>query len=199
MENLAYTDDETQKQRIETIDGVIVMMSPRPRPEHTVISGRIFAEFDRYLRKKQCKAYPNGVDLFLDEKNHFIPDAMIVCDRNKITKRGVVGAPDLAVEVLSQTTAMYDRTKKKDIYEKAGVKEYWIVDGWGNFIEVYILTNGKFELNNIYYYLPAEEKAQLPSLPEKEQAQINKSAYGKIKVSLYDDLYIDLDDIFEDV
>ena len=52
MENLAYTDDETQKQRIETIDGVIVMMSPRPRPEHTVISGRIFAEFDRYLRKK---------------------------------------------------------------------------------------------------------------------------------------------------
>lgn len=94
---------------------------------------------------------------------------------------------------------MYDRTKKKDIYEKAGVKEYWIVDGWGNFIEVYILTNGKFELNNIYYYLPAEEKAQLQSLPEKEQAQINKSAYGKIKVSLYDDLYIDLDDIFDDV
>ena len=199
MENLAYTDDETQKQRIETIDGVIVMISPRLRPEHTVISGRIFAEFDRYLRKKRCKAYPNGVDLFLDEKNHFIPDAMIVCDRNKITKRGVVGAPDLAVEVLSQTTAMYDRTKKKDIYEKAGVKEYWIVDGWGNFIEVYILTNGKFELNNIYYYLPAEEKAQLQSLPEKEQAQINKSAYGKIKVSLYDDLYIDLDDIFDDV
>lgn len=71
MSNLAYTDD--YKERFELIDGKIIMMLPRPRIAHSRALGNIFREFSIYLKGKKCEAFADGVDVYLDEKNHFIP------------------------------------------------------------------------------------------------------------------------------
>ena len=103
----------------ELIDGKVVMMSPRPRVRHVQVASRIANLFDQKLRGKRCTALPDGVDLILDEKNHFIPDAMIVCDPDKIKDTCVEGAPDLVVEVLSPSTAKRDRGDKAKAYAQA--------------------------------------------------------------------------------
>ena len=79
MSNLAYIDD--YKERFELINGKIVMMSPRPRIDHSRALGNIFREFSIYLKGKKCEAFADGVDVYLDEKNHFIPDVMIICNK----------------------------------------------------------------------------------------------------------------------
>ena len=121
--NLAYQEDW----REELIGGKLVAMSPRPAFNHNRISENIDFIFRGYLRGKKCTPLGDGYDLYLDENNHFIPDFMIVCDRDKIQMDGVHGAPDLVVEVLSPSTAQNDRGHKKEVYAKCGVREYWIV------------------------------------------------------------------------
>lgn len=141
--------------KTELIDGKIIMMSPRPRISHNRACTAISREFSSYLKGKSCEAFSDGVDVFLDEKNRFVPDVMIVCNHNIIQDDGIHGAPDLVVEVLSTTTARFDRGRKKDAYEKA-------------------------EIN---------------ALPKNGRNKVE--IYDKIKVSLYNDLIIKLDDIFE--
>ena len=155
MSNLAYTDD--YKERFELIDGKIIMMLPRPRIDHSRALGNIFSEFRTYLKGKKCEAFADSVDVYLDEKNHFIPDVMIICNKNIITDLNIQGAPDLVVEVLSPSTAKNDKGIKKDIYEKFGVKEYWIVNTVDKSVEVYLNNNGRFYLDNIYVYFTDEE------------------------------------------
>ncbi|WP_304153433.1 Uma2 family endonuclease [Megamonas hypermegale] len=196
MDNLAYVDDFVLKRKREVIDGMVYMMSPRPRYEHVTVSGNIFIVFSNYLKGKTCRAFPDGLDLFLDEKNQFVPDVMIVCDKNKIKHNGVHGAPDLVVEVLSKTTAQNDKTKKKDAYERAGVKEYWLVDTWSKAVEVYLNDNGHFVLNHIYYYLTDEEIAENNALPDDDMNKIKK-VDKEIKVSIFQDLVVKLEDVFE--
>ena len=196
MDNLAYVNDFVLKLKREVIDGMVYMMSPRPRYEHVTVSGNIFIVFSNYLKGKTCRALPDGLDLFLDEKNQFVPDVMIVCDKNKIKHNGVHGAPDLVVEVLSKTTAQNDKTKKKDAYERAGVKEYWLVDTWSKAVEVYLNDNGHFVLNHIYYYLTDEEIAENNALPDDDMNKIKK-VDKEIKVSIFQDLVVKLEDVFE--
>lgn len=193
MDNLAYSDDFSAKLRTELIDGKVVMMSPRPRITHARISGRIFREFSIYLKGKTCEAFGDGVDVYLDENNHFIPDVMIVCNPDIIKEDAIYGAPDLVVEVLSPSTAKNDRGKKKDAYERAGVKEYWLVDTFGKSIEVYLNKNHRFVIDDTYYYYSDEDKAKNAMLPKDKQEII----HDEIKVSLYDDLLVTLKDIFE--
>ena len=84
-------------QRNELLNGRLVMMSPRPTYNHNRIASNIFRMFDNYLAGKNCTAIADGTDLYLTEKDRFVPDMMIVCDRNKIKYNGVHGAPDLLV------------------------------------------------------------------------------------------------------
>ena len=88
----------------------------------------ILVIFRNYLRGKHCRAYGDNIDVFLDDNNHFRPDASIICDRSKIKGDGIHGAPDLVAEILSRTTSKNDRGVKMKAYERFGVKEYWIVD-----------------------------------------------------------------------
>ena len=106
--NLAYQDDFAAKRREELVDGKTVMMSPRPSVNHSQVASNIYYLFAHYLRKKTCRPFADGVDLYLDEDNQFIPDFMVVCDPDKIKPDGVHGAPDLVVEVLSPSTARND-------------------------------------------------------------------------------------------
>lgn len=196
MDNLAYIDDRNIKIKTELIDGKIFMMSPRPRVEHATVCTNIASEFRSYLKGKTCRAFCDGVDVFLDENNRFVPDTMIVCNPDIIKHDGIYGAPDLVVEVLSKTTAKNDRSKKKYTYAKYGVKEYWIVDVWSKSVEVYYNQDSWFILDNIYYYLTDEEIAENNNMSDNDIDKI-KEYTDFIKVSICDNLIVKLKDIFE--
>ena len=146
MDNLARTDPPVT----ELIDGKIYAMSPRPRAGHNFVAANIYRIFANYLDGKTCTAIMDGMDLFLDEENHYVPDAMIVCDASKIHRDGVHGAPDLVVEVLSPSTMRNDRGAKMQHYAAAGVKEYWLVTPLGKNVEVYLGREGRFYLDEDY-------------------------------------------------
>lgn len=183
--NLAYRDPP----REELIDGKIVAMSPRPRYNHNKVASKIYRRFANYLENSICEAIADGTDLYLDEKNRFVPDMMVVCDRSKIKWDGVHGAPDLVVEVLSPGTARNDRTHKMDVYARFGVQEYWIADPEARTIEQYFLQDGKFVANEFYTFY---QDYELESMDEEER----KEVVTHFKCSLYDDFEISLEDIF---
>lgn len=115
----------------ELIDGVIYNMAA-PSPLHQLIGGRIFKTFSDYIDRKEgmcIPAYaPLDVQLDCDDKTMLQPDVLIVCDRKKIRKGVIYGAPDLVVEILSGSTKRKDMTVKLAKYAAAGVREYWMVD-----------------------------------------------------------------------
>ena len=119
-----------------------------------------------------------------------IPDVMIICNKDIIRENGVYGAPDLVVEVLSPGTEKRDRGIKKNLYEKCGVKEYWLVNPETKSVEVYLLIDQIFCLDEVYRIFPDYIKL---SEEEREQYKTN------VKVSLYDDFYIPLSTIFLNV
>lgn len=183
--NLAYEN----KPWDEMINGQVIMMSPRPSINHNRISGNIYRVFANFLDGKTCEAFGDGVDLYLTDKDRFIPDGMIVCHRNIIQKDGIHGTPDLVVEILSPSTARNDRKHKKDVYEAAGVREYWIVEPETKSVEVYLLRDGKLELDEIYSIYP---DYLLNKMTDDEKAAI----ITKFHCSLFPNLTISLDDIF---
>ena len=185
-ENLAYQEER----REELIGGKIVMMAPASAG-HLYISNNIYRIFGNYLKGKTCVAFGDGLLVHLSDDEKFVPDVMVVCDRSKIKRTYIDGAPNLVVEVLSPSTAKNDRGYKKDVYERSGVPEYWIVDPFRKSIEVYLLENGRYTLDNIYTLYPAEELAEMT---EEETATV----VTEFHCHLYDDLTIRLDDIFGD-
>ena len=181
------TISEYDERKYELIDGVTYMMAS-PTYRHNMIGGNLHYIIRSYLNGKRCKVvYETKV--YLDENNRFIPDLSVVCDRNKIKPNGIYGAPDLVIEILSPSTRKNDLSIKKDIYEKYGVKEYWLIDPAGETVDVYIWQDGKFILDNSYHNYTDEE---WDNLDDKERANTKLS----LKISLYDDLEINVKDIF---
>lgn len=171
------------------IDGKVVAMLPRPIVNHHRIAFRIAHLFENYLEGRKCTTFSDGVDLHLTEKDIFIPDMMVVCDRDKIKTDGVYGAPDLVAEVLSPSTAKRDRGYKKDTCAKCGVREYWLVSPTEKSVEVYLLNGASLDLHEVYSIFP---DALLEKMTEEDRAAIPT----KFKCSLYDDFEIALEDIF---
>lgn len=187
--NLAYQYEDYQ--RTELIGGKVMMMSPAAT-NHVLISGNIHYLFTSYLKGKPCTPIPDGVTVYLTDEDHFVPDFMVVCDRDKLKEDGIYGAPDLVVEVLSPSTVKRDRTHKKDVYGKCGVREYWLVDPASKTVEVYRNTGTELVLQEVYAVYP---DWMLPRLTESERAAV----VTHFKCSLFDDLDISLDDIFSDL
>jgi len=183
--NLAYQEEPKE----ELLNGKIYMMSS-PTVNHSRVAFNIAFAFRNYLKNKTCEAFSDGVDVYLTEKDQVIPDAMIVCNKDIIKLDGIHGAPDLVVEVLSPGTAKNDRGYKKDLYERTGVKEYWIVDPNVHSIESYLLSDGKYVLDGFYGLL-----SNVLGFTEKERAESKK----EIPVSLYSDFYIPLEEIFQNL
>ena len=188
MEELSYKEEPW----MEKIGGKIVMMSPRPFVKHTMIATNISRIFGKFLVGKPCIVFGDGVDVHLDEKNTFVPDVMIVCNHDIIHDDAIYGAPDLVVEVLSPSTMLRDRTVKMKTYAAAGVREYWIVTPGTKSVEVYLNQDGTFELNEVYVDYT---ELELQALDDDERAAVK----WKIKVSLYDDLLVDVKEIFDKV
>ena len=188
MESTAFREEDD----FELIHGRAVMMSPRPSVDHNRVVSNLNRIFQVYLRGKRCEAFSDGVEVHFDEANVFVPDAMIVCNRDIIRRKGIFGAPDLVVEVLSPHTAKNDRGDKKDIYEQYGVREYWLAEPLARSVEVYVLQDGKFRLDNVYHAYSAED---WEDMTEEERAKSRLS----LKVSLYDDFVVDVREVFERV
>jgi Uma2 family endonuclease len=141
--------DET---RYELIDGVAYAMAPAPVIDHQEIAGHIYHKLMTALEGQPCRPYMAPVDVRLprhDEADDRVdtvlqPDVLVVCDPAKIDRRGVRGAPDLVVEVLSPSTAGRDQIHKRRVYERAGVREYWLVHPTDRVLTIYRLENGAY-------------------------------------------------------
>ena len=124
------------EERWELIDGQAWSMSPAPMREHQELSARLFNMVYDLLKGKPCKAYdapfdvlPPGSEEKDDEVDTVVqPDIAVFCDDSKLTKRGARGAPGRIIEILSPRTAKKDYEVKHRLYERHGVREYWIVD-----------------------------------------------------------------------
>ena len=147
-----------ESENIEIIDGEAVMMAP-PTRIHQEISGELFRQLANFLEGKKCKVYaaPFAVRLFEkdgdtpeDVDTMVEPDISVVCDHDKLDKHGCKGAPDLVVEVLSPSTQRHDRLVKLDLYQRAGVREYWIVDPDSSTVQVFMLKDGYLHPHEVY-------------------------------------------------
>jgi Uma2 family endonuclease len=165
--NYAEYLKKPQDERWEIIEGVPYAMSPAPLTEHQRIVGRLFGELYIYLREKECEVFvaPFDVKPFADgdtedEKIDTVvqPDVVVVCDRSKLDSRGCNGAPDLVIEVLSDSTAKRDKEEKLRLYRRAKVREYWIVDPLNKFVEVIQFSDEslKFPDRNVYSFADDE-------------------------------------------
>ena len=147
-----------ESERIEIINGEAVMMAP-PTRIHQEILMELSRQLANFLEGKKCKVYPAPFAVRLFEKDGDTPedvdtmvepDISVVCDHDKLDKHGCKGAPDLVVEVLSPSTQRHDRLVKLDLYQRAGVREYWIVDPDSSTVQVFMLKNGYLHPYEVY-------------------------------------------------
>lgn len=171
--------------RYELIRGIRIEMLPAPSTRHQRISGRLSLQLGKYLEEKNkpCELFVAPFDVRLPrlssdpDKNEVFtvvqPDLCIVCDPSKLDERGCLGAPDLVVEILSKNSK-YDVEDKFELYEEAGVKEYWIIH-------------------------PEEETLTVFRLDEKGQFSGGRifSNQAQVKPSIFEDCTIDMKKVFE--
>ena len=173
---LTWDEDD----HIELIYGYPYMMSP-PLRIHQKVSGALFRQLANYLDGKKCEVYsaPFGVRLFEEEGDRpedvntvVEPDLVVVCDPGKLDDYGCKGAPDLVIEILSPSTRRHDRLTKYNLYQRAGVREYWIVDPTDKSVQVFTLEDGRYAAKDF-------------------------GAVGdKVKVNILEDCVIDLSEVF---
>ena len=176
-----WTFDEV----VELIKGRIFPMAA-PLSNHQLTAGNIYHIFKVFLKKKPCRVYPAPFDVRLpkpmsqrksdtDIETVVQPDICIICDLNKIDRKGCIGAPDLVVEILSKGTASKDVKDKFEVYEESSVREYWIASIEDCTVLVYRLgENGVYKADHRPYA---------------------KSDF--IRVGIFEDFEIDVEDIFE--
>ncbi len=121
---------------VELLRGKLSRMAA-PTSDHQRLAGRMNTLLDNFLQNSPCKVFISPFDVrLLDhkkstaDKNIFTvvqPDVCVICDKNKVDKKGCVGSPDLIVEILSPSTKKKDVEDKFELYEYNGVREYWIV------------------------------------------------------------------------
>jgi len=142
------------EERWELIDGVPFDMTPAPSRQHSLVSGELEGILREFLRGKPCEMHHAPFDVRLpkggeaDEEITTVvqPDILIVCDEKKLDDKGCRGAPDLVIEILSPSTSSRDHITKKRLYERHGVKEFWIVSPTDRRIIVYALgADRRFE------------------------------------------------------
>lgn len=180
---LSYADylKSNEDVQYEVLDSQVISMSPAPTTRHQDVQRELLIEFGTYLRTKECSVYgaPIDVCLFAEKSmsTHHIkdwvqPDLAVVCDQNKITTEGIIGVPELVIEILSPSTARNDRVVKFNAYEEAGLHEYWIVDPANEYVEVFLKEGNKLVRSGLY------------------------TKNDTIHVTLFQDLKIDLSTIF---
>ena len=153
---LTWADDK----RRELFDGIIKMMTPSPNRFHQQVSKRISYDIQTYLKKKKCEVYYAPFDVRLpniDEKETkkiytvVQPDICIICDLSKLDDKGCIGAPDMIIEIVSPSNSKHDVEDKFNLYQKYGVREYWIVFPYEKTVNVFVLNEtGKYQLVGMF-------------------------------------------------
>ena len=170
--------------RWELIDGEAFCLSPGPGATHQSLLVNLIAELRIYFKDKECRVFAAPFDVMLpkgDEPEDEIdtvvqPDIMILCDKSKLRHNGIKGAPDVVFEILSPTTARRDLEDKFRLYERAGVKEYMIVDPQNCVIYAHRTdAQGRFSWRKAYV------------------------ADDVLKFGIFSDLKIPLDSVWEDI
>jgi Uma2 family endonuclease len=148
-EYLTWSDDN----REELIDGIAYIREPpAPLRPHQELVGELFYQVRAALEGKPCQVYIAPFDVRLpksdeaDEKIDTVvqPDVLIVCDHHKLDRRGMRGAPDWLAEVLSPSTASHDQVIKLPVYERAGVREVWLIQPIDRTLTIYRLEDGRY-------------------------------------------------------
>lgn len=160
-ENKKYTYEDLEKlpddERYEIIDGnLFIMESPHGR--HQLLLGELFGQIREFLKDKKCTIFLAPFDVALSKskkKNEIFnvvqPDLMVLCDMDKYEGQKILGAPDFIIEIVSPTNRTHDYLRKFNLYQKYGVKEYWLVDYKDKAILPYILNEkGIYELPRTY-------------------------------------------------
>jgi len=136
------------EERLELFRGKIFKLSA-PNTKHQVVSRNILVSLAIFLKQKPCKVFAAPFDVRLPVKNKkkddevttvVQPDISVICDESKLDSRGCCGAPDLVVEILSPGNSKKEIRLKHELYEEAGVKEYWIVYPEEESIAVFLLN-----------------------------------------------------------
>jgi Uma2 family endonuclease len=172
---------------VELIRGKIFKMSPAPGTTHQAISMNLSLIIANYLKGKPCSVFAAPFDVILplppaqqttDKIDTVVqPDICVICDPAKIDERGCKGAPDWIIEILSKSTAQKDIKEKYELYENAGVKEYWIVSPVDQHVLAYTLDdNGQYQSIRTQAYVKGE----------------------KLEVSVIEGLVVDFEEVFEE-
>ncbi len=156
---LSWTDEE----RWEIIAGEALCMGPAPSTSHQRISGELYVWLREQALRRGCLVFFSPIDVILDEENVVQPDIIMVCDQEKVKEAGILGAPDLVVEVLSPTTALKDKGVKRLLYERFSVQEYLLVDPIYLYVERYHLEENRFVGPDIF---GAKDQITFRTLPE---------------------------------
>jgi Uma2 family endonuclease len=134
--------------RYEVMYGDAYMMAS-PAVEHQAIVGELFTQFNIFLRGKPCRAFISPLDVrpFPEEDNSddtvVQPDLLVVCDKGKIAKGSINGAPDLVIEVVSPSNSEKELLLKFQMYLESGVREYWLVYPEEKRVLVYLFEAGQ--------------------------------------------------------
>jgi Uma2 family endonuclease len=181
----SWPDDE----RWELIDGVAFAMSPAPSRRHQGILTEIAGDFVSFFRSRPCEVYVSPFDVVLpdtdtsgtpEESDTVVqPDLVVVCDSSKLVPAGCVGAPDFVLEILSPATAFRDMEDKLRLYERHGVREYWIINPANDTLLVYTIEPSAIDA---------------PGAPSRRYRRpILYTRGDSISVTIFPDLLIDLD------
>jgi Uma2 family endonuclease len=143
---MEFSDDDTHL--YELLDGDIVKRKA-PAPRHQLILSELNDQVKAFVKANQLgRVIFSPIDVFLDEDNAPQPDLVFVAQHQLhiITENGVEGVPTLVVEIISPTSVYRDRVTKKALYERVGIQEYWLVDPADEYIEIFALREGRYDL-----------------------------------------------------
>ncbi len=153
--------------RYEILNGVLLLM-PSPRDSHQNAVFEIASYLRTYVKLPGLgKVRIAPLDVKLGPKNVFQPDVLVVLNEHleRLTEDGVMGAPDLTVEVLSPSTALEDRVDKHREYALAGVREYWIVNPERRSVEVFILAGREYRSRGVFSGKDTLPSQVVPNFP----------------------------------
>jgi len=173
---------EFERRKDEKINGIIYDMSPAPGYKHGIINGNIYSIIKQGLKGSICLVSIENLDFkFQPEENddYLCPDIMIICDRHRLKGGAYSGVPKFVAETLSPSTAKRDKAEKKDIYEKSGVEEYWIVAPQGKSVDIYYLEGGRYILDQSYILQDDQEDEHYNA-----ETEICLKAFPHIKMTL---------------
>jgi Uma2 family endonuclease len=150
----------------QLLEGDIVM-TPAPSTVHQRISRRIVSEIDDFVSEKDLGEVFNApCDVYLDDENVVQPDIFFVSKarRGIVEKKYVRGAPDLIIEILSETSSRRDLVQKRALYARFGVKEFWIVSPEEECVDVLVVSGAEFRLERNFRKPETLESPGLPGL-----------------------------------